>query len=213
MRAVCQAYGLSEASPNVCMSGTTDDLTKSASPAARTLSGWSDASLIPAGAELPPAQPAKSGARLERHEGYYKDAGETAQAIDADGWLHTGDLGVLDAEGRLRFVGRVEGRVPCRRRERGAGRGRGRAARPSGDQTGVRWSACPIRVLSRCPRPTSCSRKAQSATPEEIIAWSRDAHGELPRAALRANRRELRRIGMTASAKVQKNKVPRTGTA
>jgi acyl-CoA synthetase (AMP-forming)/AMP-acid ligase II len=41
-------------------------------------------------------------------EGYYRDAEKTAQALDADGWFHTGDIGSLDAAGTIMFHGRIK---------------------------------------------------------------------------------------------------------
>ena len=41
-------------------------------------------------------------------EGYYKDAEKTAQALDRDGWFHTGDIGSLDAHGTIMFHGRYK---------------------------------------------------------------------------------------------------------
>jgi fatty-acyl-CoA synthase len=41
-------------------------------------------------------------------QGYYRKPEETAKAIDNDGWLHSGDLGVMRPDGHLRFMGRYK---------------------------------------------------------------------------------------------------------
>jgi fatty-acyl-CoA synthase len=46
-------------------------------------------------------------------QGYWQDPARTADAIDADGWIHTGDLATLDAEGYCNITGRVKDMI-CR---------------------------------------------------------------------------------------------------
>jgi fatty-acyl-CoA synthase len=43
--------------------------------------------------------------------GYWEDPERTADAIDADGWMHTGDLAVMDEDGYLNIVGRIKDMV------------------------------------------------------------------------------------------------------
>jgi fatty-acyl-CoA synthase len=43
--------------------------------------------------------------------GYWDDPARTAEAIDADGWMHTGDLATMDADGYVNIVGRIKDMV------------------------------------------------------------------------------------------------------
>ena len=63
----------------------------------------------PDGAAVPPGTAGElwvRGARITR--GYLDDPVATAAAIDADGWLHTGDLAEMSATGHCRVVGRLK---------------------------------------------------------------------------------------------------------
>ncbi len=44
-------------------------------------------------------------------QGYWDDAEKTREAIDAEGWMHTGDLATMDAEGYVNIVGRLKDMV------------------------------------------------------------------------------------------------------
>src|SRR4029078_6941066 len=59
------------------------------------------------GAVTTPGEPGEVVVRGETvMRSYLDDPDATAAALDADGWLHTGDLGTFDADGHLRIVGR-----------------------------------------------------------------------------------------------------------
>ncbi|XUM02737.1 FadD3 family acyl-CoA ligase [Streptomyces venezuelae ATCC 10712] len=102
-RSVSTAYGLTEATGVVAICPPHE------SP--RTLARTSGKALE--GTELrvdaPPGEPGEiltRGGHVMR--GYLDDPEATARAVDADGWLHTGDVGVLDERGFLRITDRLK---------------------------------------------------------------------------------------------------------
>ena len=99
MKAVCAAYGLSEASPNVVMSDWRDPEELRVQGLALPLAGIEIR--ISADKEIQ-----VRGWNIMR--GYCNSEDATARAFTADGWLRTGDLGELTAEGRLRMIGRLK---------------------------------------------------------------------------------------------------------
>ncbi|MBM3692342.1 MAG: AMP-binding protein, partial [Actinobacteria bacterium] len=63
----------------------------------------------PDGLELPPGTPGEVVTRgYHLMPGYYGDPDATAATIDADGWLHTGDIGIMDERGYLRITDRLK---------------------------------------------------------------------------------------------------------
>ncbi len=107
-RAVCIAYGLSEASPNVVLNDYRDDVELRIAGLAKPLPGV-EVRITVQGAAQPPGEAGEIEVRgWNVMRGYYKNPEETAKTFTPDGWLRTGDLGVLTGDGRLRMVGRVK---------------------------------------------------------------------------------------------------------
>lgn len=103
-------YGLSEASGTICTSYLDDSYEARTEKLGSPLSGWQVRVIDPeTGADRAAGERgeiiAKGPGMLK---GYYKDPEKTAETIDADGWLHTGDVGSLDGEGRIMFHGRLK---------------------------------------------------------------------------------------------------------
>lgn len=107
---VCTLYGISEAAPNVSLVRVGEPLEVSLTTMGRPQPGVDVRIVDPArGAELGPGERGEICVRgWNVMRGYYKQPGETAEAIGAEGWLHTGDLGTLDERGYLTFLGRIK---------------------------------------------------------------------------------------------------------
>ncbi|MEU2656739.1 FadD3 family acyl-CoA ligase [Streptomyces sp. NPDC007325] len=96
---VLTAYGLSEASGLVTMCRRDDPDETIATTSGRAVPG-TEVRLSASGEVL------VRGHNVMR--GYFEDEEATAAAIDADGWLRTGDVGVLDEAGNLRITDRLK---------------------------------------------------------------------------------------------------------
>ncbi|MEU6143209.1 FadD3 family acyl-CoA ligase [Streptomyces sp. NPDC047081] len=100
---VLTAYGLSEASGIVTMCRRGDDPKVIASTSGRAIPGTEVRVAAPAGQ---PGEVLVRGFNVMR--GYYEDAAATAETVTEDGWLRTGDVGVLDGAGNLRITDRIK---------------------------------------------------------------------------------------------------------
>ncbi|TGB00067.1 fatty acid--CoA ligase family protein [Streptomyces palmae] len=106
---VLTAYGLSEASGTVTMCRPGDPVEAVAGTSGRAIPGTEVRVVGPDGRELPPGSPGEVLVRgYHVMSGYFEDPAATARVLTPDGWLRTGDIGVLDGSGRLRITDRLK---------------------------------------------------------------------------------------------------------
>lgn len=106
---VLTAYGLTEANGMGTMCRADDDAVTVATTCGRPFADFE--------LRIDSGESGESGEVLLRGPnvmlGYLDDPAATAAAIDGDGWLHTGDIGVLDAAGNLRITDRLKDMYIC----------------------------------------------------------------------------------------------------
>lgn len=103
-------YGLTEASPGVTMTSIDDSLERRTSTVGRALPNVEVKIVDPAtGRELPRGQQGELWTRgYLVMKGYYKNEKSTTEAITSEGWLRSGDLASMDAEGYVVITGRIK---------------------------------------------------------------------------------------------------------
>jgi len=108
-REVVIAYGLTESCGTVTVGDPHADPRTACRTVGRAIEGTEVIIGGPGGAPVPPGS---SGEVLVRGyhvmRGYFEDQEATAAALDPAGWLHTGDIGTLDADGNLRITDRLK---------------------------------------------------------------------------------------------------------
>jgi fatty-acyl-CoA synthase len=102
------AYGMTETSPGLTMTRRSDDLARRTASVGTAFPHVELRVADPfTGASVPTGTPGEVCARgYNVMKGYWNDPDATAAAIDGDGWMHTGDLGVIDDDGYVNIVGR-----------------------------------------------------------------------------------------------------------
>jgi fatty-acyl-CoA synthase len=105
---IINIFGLSEASPTCAAPTWCDPPEVRTDTVGRPLPGVEIRLVDPvSGCECPPGSTGEIQVRgFNVMLGYYRDPEQTRQVLDDDGWLRSGDLGCLGADGNLRIVGR-----------------------------------------------------------------------------------------------------------
>jgi fatty-acyl-CoA synthase len=107
---ICITYGQTEASPGITMTRTDDPLDLRVSTVGRAIANVEVKIVdIESGQTTPPGIQGELCTRgYHVMKGYYKNQEATQKAVDREGWLHTGDLAVMDENGYCKITGRLK---------------------------------------------------------------------------------------------------------
>ncbi|MGI9610033.1 MAG: AMP-binding protein [Acidimicrobiia bacterium] len=110
MDQVTIAYGMTETSPVSTQTGVDDDIDKRVATVGQVHPHVEVKIVDPeTGETLRRGVPGEFCTRgYSVMKGYWNDPERTAEAIDSDGWMHTGDLAEMDADGYVNIVGRIK---------------------------------------------------------------------------------------------------------
>ncbi len=110
MREILSVYGQTEASPGCTMGEVNEDLDHRVETVGSAFPGVECKIIVPeTGNELPDGESGEFVARgFNIMKGYYKMPEATAQAIDAEGWLHSGDICMRTPDGYYKVTGRLK---------------------------------------------------------------------------------------------------------
>jgi fatty-acyl-CoA synthase len=110
MDEVTIAYGMTETSPVSTQTGPADSIHHRVSTVGRVLPHVESKITDPETGEI--VERGERGEYLTRGYhvmlGYWNDDDKTAEAVDADGWMHSGDLATMDEDGYINIVGRIK---------------------------------------------------------------------------------------------------------
>ena len=106
---VTTAYGLTECGGCATVCDPEDSAETVASTCGRAIPGTEVRCVDAQGQPVPTGEPGEVQLRgYHVMQGYFGDEAATREAIDSEGWLHTGDVGVLDANGYLKITDRLK---------------------------------------------------------------------------------------------------------